>query len=404
LLCGLAVLWLAAPAQARARILTLGQGSWCWFADPRAVQLGSASFVAWIDWTGAIVVAKYQGAREAVHTTVVGYQAKDDHSSPSILVEPDKRLTLFWSGHNGPALKFRTTVRPRDISTWGPLQQVHSDLPGGLGFTYPNPELLPAEHNRLYLFWRGPDWGQDYATRTAAGVWSPARPLIENRGQRPYVKVASSAGNTIGLAFTDGHPRETTTSIYFAAYRAGWLRRAAGRRIVRMGQRPIAPREASLVYNGKAAHASGWVWDVAFDRHRRPVIVYATFPRRGGHKYFYARFNGRRWISHFLTFGGPTISPGTIERQYSGGLTLDHRRPSTVYLSRKVHGSFEIERWTTPDGGRRWHQETVVRTPGQNNVRPVVPRGGPGPIRLLWLHGDYISYTRYRTTIEAIAR
>jgi hypothetical protein len=43
----------------------------------------------------------------------------------------------------------------------------------------------------------------------------------------------------------------------------------------------------------------------------------------------------------------------------------------------------------------------VVRTPGQDDVRPVVPRGHEGgPIKLLWLHGDYISYTRYRTSIE----
>ena len=41
-----------------------------------------------------------------------------------------------------------------------------------------------------------------------------------------------------------------------------------------------------------------------------------------------------------------------------------------------------------------------VRTPGAGNVRPVVPRGGgAGLIKLLWLHGHYISYTSYRTSI-----
>lgn len=396
-------LCLAGTAGARAQFGTFGRGSWCWFADPRAVHLvkpRDQTVAAWINWRGAIVVGSYDRDLGRVRTHVVGYQARDDHSSPSILVEPRGRLSVFWSGHDGPKLKYRTTLRPGDIDRWGPLRLVHSGLPGGRGFTYPNPQTLPAEGNRLYLFWRGSDWGQDYATRTPTGRWSPARRLIANPGERPYVKVDSDGRDAIALAFTDGHPREMTTSIYFAAYRKGWLRTAAGRRITRMGQRPIAPREASLVYNGPAAHASGWVWDVAFDRHHRPVIVYATFPAGGDHRYYYARFDGHHWISHFLTDGGPTISPGTIEQQYSGGLTLDHRRPGTVYLSRRVSGWYEIERWTTPDGGNSWHHVTVVRTPGQDDVRPVVPHGPDGgPIELLWLHGDYRSYTRYRTSI-----
>lgn len=399
-----ALLCLSAPAQGRSRFGSFGHGSWCWFADPRAIQVTGQydeTFVGWIDWKGAIVIGAYDASFGVVRTHVIGYQFRDDHSSPSILVEPDKRLTVFWSGHNGPRMNFRTTLRPEDISRWGPREHVRSALPGGRGFTYPNPELLPAEGNRLYLFWRGSDWGQDYATREIDGRWSPAHKLIDNPGERPYVKVDSDGSDTISLAFTDGHPREMTTSIYYMSYRGGWLSTPDGRRIARIGHGPIAPNQASLVYNGPAARASGWVWDVTLDRRQHPVVVYATFPSSGDHKYWYARFDGHRWVSHFMAFGGPTISPGTIEREYSGGLALDHSDPSTVYMSRKVGAWFEIERWTTPNGGYSWHHQTLVRTPGQNNVRPVVPRGtAGGGLKLLWLHGDYRSYTTYRTSID----
>jgi hypothetical protein len=398
------MLFIAAPAHARPAFATFGHGSWCWFADPRAIHVtgqNDETFVGWIDWRGAITIGAYDARFGVIRKHVIGYQYQDDHSSPSILVEPDRRLTVFWSGHDGPTMNFRTTRRPEDIRHWGSLQHVSSSLAGGRGFTYPNPELLAAEHNRLYLFWRGSDWGQDYATRAVNGRWSPARRLIASPGQRPYVKVDSNGSDTIALAFTNGHPRETTTSVYYASYRRGWLWRAGNHRIARIGHAPIAPSQASLVYDGAAAHASGWVWDVALGRHERPVIVYATFPSSGDHEYWYARFDGRRWTSHFMTFGGPTISPGTIEQQYSGGLELDHNDPSIVYLSRKVGGWFEVERWRTPNGGYSWHRETVVRTPGENDVRPVVPRGpANGPIKLLWLHGDYRSYTTYRTSIE----
>ena len=153
-------------------------------------------------------------------------------------------------------------------------------------------------------------------------------------------------------------------------------------------------QRADLVYNAHATHVPAWVWDVALDSRGRPVIVYATFPSNQRHEYWYADWTGTRWVSHFLTIGGGTISPGTIEYEYSGGIALDHSDPSVVYLSRQVADGFEIERWTTTDGGARWRHEVVVPAGGTDNVRPVVPRGWDhGPMSLLWLRGHYGSYT-----------
>lgn len=386
----------------RSRVLW-APGSWCWFGDPRAVSVSTPqdeTYVGWIDWRGRITVGAYEPGAGVIKSRVVGYLPVDDHGSPALLVEPDNQLTVFWSGHDGPRMKYRTTLRPGDISAWGPVREVHARIGGKRGFTYPNPVILPAEHDRLYLFWRGADWSSDYATRSIEGRWSPERRLISVPGQRPYVKIDSNGSDTIAFAFTDGHPRERTTSIYYAAYRNGSLWTAGGRRIARLSATPIAAQQADRVYNGQAAGISGWVWDVAFNQRQRPVIVYATFPSSRRHLYWYARYDGHRWVSHFLTVGGPTISPGTIETEYSGGIALDHSDPSVVYLSRQVAGWFEIERWTTEDGGYHWHHSTVVRTPGADDLRPVVPRGAaPGSIRLLWLQGHYGSYTHYRTRI-----
>lgn len=388
-------------AACTAKTGVLGLGSWSWFADPRAVNLGAPydeTIVGWIGWGGAVTVDAVGSGCDADRSVVVGHLFHDDHGAPAILVEPDKRLTVFWSGHNGGAMYYRTTLAPGDVSAWGPVHTLPSHVPGRLGFTYPNPVLLSSEGDRAYLFWRGADYSADFSTRDASGVWGPAQRMIANPGQRPYVKVASNDRATIAFAYTNGHPRETTTSIYYAAYRDGWLRHADGRRITRLGRGPIRPARGDLVYDGTRSHASSWVWDVALDAHQRPVIVYATFRNLRNHAYWYARWSGRRWSSHLMTYGGPTISPGTIETEYSGGLALDHRDSSIVYLSRKVRGRFEIERWTTPDGGRRWRHVTVER--GRTDaVRPVVPHGPDGPVKLLWLHGRYRSYTTYRTSV-----
>lgn len=385
------------------RVGQLGRGAWCWFGDPRAVHVGGPygqTFVGWIGWNGAITIASYDPVVGVTRMHAVGRWFHDDHASPSILLEPDQRLTVFWSFHNGATMNYRTTVRPLDIGAWGPIRHVRSRLPGNLGFTYPNPVLVPAEGDKLYLFWRGQDWGTDYATRTPSGRWSAAHELISQPGQRPYVKVAGDGSDQIAMAFDDAHPGDTSTSVYYVVYRRGSLWTAGGRWIARLGGAPIAPRRAQLVYDGRATGVPSWVWDVAFDRVHHPVIVYTTFRSLGNHAYWYARWNGRRWVSHFLTYAGPSISPGTIEDFYSGGLVLDHGDPSVVYLSRKTSGWFEIERWTTPDGGVTWSHATVARSRTSDDVRPVVARGADGgPMSLLWLSGHYGSYVGYRTSI-----
>jgi hypothetical protein len=303
-------------------------------------------------------------------------------------------------------MDYRSTLRPEDISAWGPVQHVPSRLRGSLGFTYPNPMLVPREDNRLYLFWRGADWSADYATRALDGSWSRAREVIRvGGGERPYLKVDGNGSGQIALAFTDGHPRNVITSVYYARYSAGSLWTAGGRWIGRIAGGPIAPRRADVVYDGHATGTPSWVWDVAFDSQGRPVILYATFPSPRDHVYWYAHWNGVAWVSHFITLAGGTISPGTIEFEYSGGMTLDHSNPSIVYLSRQVGRGFDIERWTTSDGGATWRHRTVVPAGGTDNVRPVVPRGSDGgPMSLLWLRGDYRGYTDYRTSVDYLTR
>jgi len=398
-LCALAV----APL-ATAGALTWGHGSWSWFGDPRAIHAGQATYVGWIGWNGEVTVGEYAPALGLVRQAVVAHTYHDDHSDPSLLLEPDGRLTVFWSGHNGTQMNVRTTVQPGDLSGWTPVTHVPQEIPGREGFTYPNPVLLPAEGNRVYLFWRGADWSADYATRAPNGTWSPAHDVIRAPGERPYLKVADDGAGRIALAFTNGHPRNVLTSIYYATYRHGSLWTADGRWIGRIAH-GITPTRAQIVYDARVTDVGAWVWDVAFDRYGRPVIVYATFPTRRRHVYWYAAFDGRRWVSHQLTVAGGSISPGTIEYEYSGGITLDHADPSIVYLSRQVHGGWEIERWATSDGGSRWSHRTVVPSGGTDNVRPVVPRGSSGgPLDLLWLHGPYHSYTSYRTSILALLR
>ena len=276
-----------------------------------------------------------------------------------------------------------------------------SNTPGSWGYTYPNPVHLAAEAT-TYLFWRGGNFNPTYATQPdASDAWSPARTLISAPG-RPYVKVDSDGEDTIHFAFTNAHPNEAAdVNIHYAAYRDGALWRADGTRIGPLGT-AITPQQADRVYDtGRKA----WVHDVAIDGDGRPVIVFASFAATSDHRYMYARWTGTEWVVHELTAAGGSISDDGREPFYSGGLTLDHEDPSTVYLSRPVDDNYEIETWTTADGGATWTSKPVTAQSGVKNVRPVSPRGlrpFSSDLSVAWMRGVYASYIDYRTSITTL--
>jgi hypothetical protein len=383
-------------------------GAWSWFGDPRAVYhegIHRRTYVGWVAPDGSIQVASYDhdSGRQVIVTLKSRFQV-DDHDNPSILVLPDGRLMVFWSAHAGPTMWYRRSLLPEDVSAWEPERRLPTNTPGNEGYTYPNPVQLSAEGNRIYLFWRGGNFNPSLSTSTDGNTWTRAQTLISNPRQRPYIKYASNGRNTIAMAWTETHPRNSETSIYYAAYRAGALRRADGSVISTMADLPINPTRGEKVYdwrtNGKA-----WVHDVALDRDGHPVIVYATFPTDSDHRYRYARWDGTRWIDRELVRAGGSMSVDPGEPNYSGGITLNHDDPSTVYLSRQVNGSFEVEAWNTRDGGATWSWRRLTPPAAGNNYRPISPRGQRGDdMDVVWMHGAYPSFTSFRTGLRTQVR
>jgi hypothetical protein len=389
----------ACPAQA-----VVGTGAWCWFADPRAVHINRDGIdevvVGWLTATGQVMVQTIDAQGRARQTEVAHVYA-DDHNSPTIMVEPDNRITVYWSVHNGARLYYETTLRPADISSWSHWQVLPSNTPGRRGFTYPNPVILPAQADRHYLFWRGGNWEPSFSTRSNTGQWSPARVLIDFPGRRPYTKVASNGRDRIALAFTDGHPDNNVTSIYFAEIHGGGLYSAAGHYLGALGSAPIVPSAQTIVYDARAnGNVRSWLQDVAFDRAGHPIVAYSIYPHGRDGQYWYARWNGRRWLRHLLVDAGPSIAVG--QPHYLGGMVLDQARPGIVYLSAMVAGQRQLERWITQDGGHAW--TVMPMTSGdQPELRPVVAQELPGvstPASTIFvLRGRYTNYWHFNTAV-----
>lgn len=386
-------------------------GAWNWCLDPRAVYVEGEfrrTHAGWMTHDGRLQIGSYDHADGSLaYFTLKEKWDVDDHNSNTFLALPDKRLLVFYARHNQPGLYCRKSSRPENVLEWGPEITV-SNTPR---ISYNHPVYL-SEEGRFYVFWRGPTWKPTFSSSSDGEQWAASQVLLREKGQesdsiRPYVKVVSDGKSAIHFAFTENHPaHESNNSIYYLKYEKGRFYRADGTPVGDMNHLPIRHGATDKVYDCQKGAARAWIWDVALDRVGRPVIAYIRFPNERDHRYHYARWTGQEWFDVEIVKGGgwfPQTPPGKRERElyYSGGLTLDHSDPSVVYLSRPVGGVFEIEKWKTEDGGKTWASRSITRDSKSPNVRPFVPWGYRGKEdHVLWMHGEYVHYTKYSTSIR----
>lgn len=381
-----------------------GDGAWCWFADPRAVHdsVAGKTYVGWVDSTaGSVSITSYEPETGEQVIAPIANLHRDDHANPALLIRPSGRIMAFYSAHNGGEMYYRMSSRAHDISAWESEHTIGVNTEGDNGYTYPNPVQLSAENNRIYLFWRGGNWQPNFSTSMDGQEWSDARTLLQVSGERPYIKYASNGVDRIDFAFTDGHPRRMEhNNIYYARYHEDVFQTAGGTEIDSLDRLPLDISQTDLVYDAETAGARAWIWDTAIDSAGYPVVVFSTLHAEDDHRYRYARWRPEGWNHYFLTEAGRSID-GPSEPHYSGGIALDHEDPSTIYLSREVEGIHELDRWTTPDGGRTWNREPLTRRSAAKNVRPVAVRHrAAGDGQVLWMHGTYDHYTDYQTAIK----
>ncbi|MEX0704369.1 MAG: BNR-4 repeat-containing protein [Planctomycetales bacterium] len=385
-------------------------GAWCWFADPRAVRHRGErdrTYVTYVSRLGDVMISCFDHETRTIEHAELHHRLnQDDHANGGIVIRPDGRLMLFYSGHSRRPMYFRVSRKAEDISAWEAPRELSADIPGDSGYTYANPVLLPEEKNRLYLFWRGGNRQPSFSRSDDLGeTWEPARNFILRNppASRPYVKVEHDGRKRIHIAFTDGHPRNVVNSVNYMYYEDGAFHKAYGTRIKSIDDGPVRPGEADVVYHATEEKGRSWIWDIALDDRQRPVIVHSVMPEWTDHRYRYVRWDGRQWVDHMLCRAGGHIG---LEREmhYSGGIYLDHEDPSVLYCSRQVPNTdtWRIERWQMGDGGISWKTTILTPEPQVKNVRPITVRHhAGGEIQAIWMNGRYTYWTDYDTALHA---
>ncbi len=391
-------------------------GSWCWFSDPRSVYhqgKKECTYTGFVTSEGDIVITSkdHKSGLESRHTIYKNLEV-DDHVNPSILFLPDGRLMVFFTKHNG-LLYYTTSELPEDISKFGKVNSLNL----GKMSCYTNPVLLSGEANRIYLFYRGGyDWKPSYITSDDLGKnWSKPKSFVSKEinvsSNRPYTKVVSDGIANIHFAFTDGHPRdESQNSIYYLRYEGGSFYDASGKVLGDVNHLPIRQESIPKAYDGVEHNQRAWIWDIALNEQSNPVIAFTTMPEETNHFYNYGIWNGKEWITNQICSAGSSFprfvrkkEERNREPHYSGGISIDHNKTNTVYLSKPHNDRYEIEEWTTMDNGKSFSSNSVTTNSLRDNIRPVVVRNAPKELspRVLWMNVDhYEHYTKFHTAIK----
>ena len=401
-------------------------GAWCWFSDPRAVyyeRMYKRTYAGWVNNFGDVYIGYYDHVTHKIDSFLIYKELEiDDHNNPSILFDEDGKLLVFFNMHmkGVQPLFLIKSARAEDITEWGELKKLFLNdaalqAMGSMNHTYTNPVKLSGEHGRIFLFWRGVDGKPSYSYSDDNGeTWSTGRILFMPERtysfRRPYVKVYSDGLRRIHFTLTDGHPlKEEDNSIYYFYYEQGAFFKADGTKIKALDELPIMPSEADVVYNAMLDEnrARAWNWDIAQTEEGAPVIAYSKYPTPNDHIYCYAVWDNKSWKNYDLINSGgwfPKTMPGAIETEpyYSGGISIDHETPNTVYLSVKRDSVFEIEKWTCNKKKTVWDVEQVTSGSDKDNIRPFAVRGAgkDNPLQVLWMENTRYIHFAFGNTLK----
>src|SRR3954453_22393215 len=216
----------------------LGAGAWSYFGDPRAISHEGHTFTGWISTSGNVWVARYTKGGKLSKRLIFKGLGRDDHNNPSLVFRRDGHIMVFFSPHSGhhlpppgipSVMRYVVSLYAYSINGFGRVHTVPTNVPGGLGYTYPNPIQLD---DKLWLFWRGRWLEPDvllHRGRRALGTGARARAL--RHGQRPYAKYVGDSDRSILGIFTDGHPTSWKNRLHHLRYGAGGPYAGGGRRL-----------------------------------------------------------------------------------------------------------------------------------------------------------------------------
>jgi hypothetical protein len=357
---------------------------------------------------------------------------EDDHNSAALLILPNGCYLASYSKHAGDnRLRYRISRRPGDITAWQPEQVFFT----AAGTTYSNLCYL-SKSNTIFNFHRDSGRGFDpnflvWKFGSASGFSYGGHLLTGPEGNaanrdRPYLRYASNGIDRIHFMTTDHHPRDLVPNGIYHGYvqwegREYGVYRSDGARLGDLSQKDTSPYKASdfttLLAGDMLSPVNGlrltrgWATDIELDASGRPYVLFTARVNDNDvdHRFFYGRYSDSGWSISELAKAGGFLYPR--ENDYTGLAALDPNDPDHLFISSNVDPRtdaalphYEIFEGITTSEGRHWTWSPITWRSSVDNLRPVVPRGAQGIVALLWMRGQYNSYTAYNSKIVGLTQ
>ncbi|SDW34387.1 Rhamnogalacturonyl hydrolase YesR [Lutibacter oricola] len=403
----------------------MNDGGWCWYQDPRAIINNGKLVIGGLSGqSGDVKVSVYDLETNTNKGTVVldkNFQA-DDHDVPALYARPDGSILSVWAKHGNEKIHHYNISSPSNYLEWNNKSEFKYDYNDNRGVTYMNLYYLENENN-LYNFYRdGETYNPSFITSKDHGTtWGNRTHFIaddvEGR-QRPYARYFQKDNNTVGVSFTDGHPRQYGNSLYYAEYRNGAFYNVDGSKIKDLKE-PLRTPEAEKIYIGSETKVkpkgfesvpnSAWTCAMGKDSENNPHIGYSLYLSNNDHRYRIAAWDGKKWIDKEIAYAGTCLY--TMESSYTGLMAFDPEDPTQVYIStdvnpstgekmNNIHEIYSAKIGLNDDISTiKW--KAITSNSEYRNIRPIVV-AGEGHKALIWLNGPWNSFVNYKADVKGI--
>jgi hypothetical protein len=350
----------------------------------------------------------------------------DDHDTAALFIRPDGRYLAMYARHKTDNFsRWRISTKPHDASSWEPEHTFDwSKLTGRSNVTYSNLHYLPAE-KRLYNFVRAINDDPTILVSDDDGsTWAFGGKLLtlpKIGYVNGYTRYVSNGVDRIDFITTDHHPRDFNNNIYHGFIKGGKLHKSDGTVVDDnvLDDQGHPQTELTRIFEagtkiGDESMTRGWTADIRLDGKGNPVALITCrandVPENSNfsdHRFFYARFDGKQWHTHYLAKAGASL--WEAEQDYTGLGALDPRDPSRLFISTPIDprtnsrlGMHEIFRGVTTDGGATWAWTPITENSSVDNLRPLMPAWDADHGALLWFKGTMTRSQHYNCAIVGI--
>lgn len=381
----------------------LADGTKAWHQRPETIHnpYPFITYTAWVNSVGDIGVTSvnHTDNNSITSFTLEAAFEVDDHDVPALWIDPDGYIHAFYTKHGAElSLHHRTSSNPYSIATF----EADDPIATSNVTTYVQPVYVPDE-GVLYLYYR---WGaagtyqwryvysEDYGS-----TWSGEVVFVDQfDSKRPYTEPVLNGTNRIDYVVSPSNGEDCEDAFHF--YKSGSnYYKSDGTLIGDNTTLPFVGDNMTKLYDHTVTGYDSKVWDIAIDDNGYPVILIDVFVNIStDHRYNYATFNGTDWTVQEICEAGAPIQ-GSPQRSYAAGMYLDRNDTNIVYAGRNVGDYWEMDKYTTADGGATWDYIHLYNPNTEKSIRPKAVVNSYGLLDAVWATGTYNTYTSYNLTL-----